>query len=152
MIQFRNSFFETNSSSANVLCIPKDQGIHIPKRFIYMDDETSLRPSELVLWHILHGWRVNEKEETEKIVNFLYLNGVEEIIYGGHGFYFEDAIKKYKDRSIDMGLPNDWTKDLLLRALFGNETDCQYYSEGEDYKHQTDYSEEDNDYLMYSAD
>lgn len=30
--------------------------------------------------------------------------------------------------------------------------DSQYYSEGEDYKYQTGYSEEDNDYLMYSAD
>lgn len=150
MISIRHLFFETNSSSANVLCIPKDQGIHIPKRFIYMDDETSLRPSEIVLWHIFHGWKADD-DNVDKIINFLYINGVEEIIYGGRGTKFENAVKKYKDHPIDMGLPKDWTKDLLLRALFGVDTDCQYYSDEYEYTHESNYDENMNDYIAYSA-
>lgn len=53
MIQIRNNIFETNSSSADVLIIPKDQGVHVPKRFIYVDDETSLKPSEKVIYSII---------------------------------------------------------------------------------------------------
>ena len=151
MIQIRDCFFETNSSSSNVLCIPKSQSISIPKRFIFMEDDTSLRPSEVVLCNIFDDWHGNKKESMEQIVNFLYLNGVEEIIYGGHVDWFENAINKYKDNPIDMGLPNKWTKDLLLRALFGTETDCQYYGEMYSYTDEPDYDEEQNDYIIYSV-
>ena len=151
MIQIRTDLFETNSSSANVLCVPKKQSIHIPKRFIYMDDETSLRPTEIVLHHILSNWHGNKKENTDKIINFLYLNGVEEIVYGGHDRYFEETANKYKDKATDMGLPDNWNKDLLLRALFGTENDCQFYSDEYDYQLESDYSEEDNDYISFYA-
>ncbi len=158
MIQIRNGIFETNSSSANVLIIPKDQGVHVPKRFIYVDDETSLKPSEKVIYSIIHGWKSNT-EDIDAIVNFLYLNGVEEIIYGGRDRYFENAIEKYKDNPIDLGLPKGWSKEKLIRAIFGPDSEIVYCSDGDprpnygpapEYK-RLDFDDE-NWYEEYSAD
>lgn len=150
MIQVRESIFETNSSSANVLCVPKDQTIRIPKRFIFMWDTTSLRPSEIVLCHMFDDWHGNANEFIDQIVNFLYLNGVEEIIYGGREHYhFEQAIETFKNNPRDLGLPKNWTRDFLLRALFGTETDCEYYEDG---MYDSDKDTENNDYIEYCAD
>ena len=44
MIQYRIGSFETNSSSANVLIIPKSQCIRIDRKFFFMDDETLVLP------------------------------------------------------------------------------------------------------------
>lgn len=158
MIQIRHSMFETNSSSANVLIIPKNQNIHIPQRFIYVDDETSLRPSELVIYKIIHGWK-SDRDNIDKIVNFLYNSGVEEIVYGGHDRYFQEAIKRYKDHPEDMGIPDGWNKDTFMFAIFGTESEVQHFSDGDskpnygpgpEYK-QLD-SDEENWYREYYAD
>lgn len=130
MVHIRNSFFETNSSSANVLIIPKNQGVRVPSRFIYVDDGTSSRPTELIIYKILHGWHSNN-EDIDKIVNFLYLSGVEEIIYGGSSSYFENAINKYKDNPIDLGVPDGWSKEVLKLALFGTETEIEFFYDGD---------------------
>ena len=159
MIQIRHGCFETNSSSANVLIIPRFQNIHVPKRFIYMDDETSTRPPELVLYKIIHGWRSNQ-DDIDKIVNFLYVNGVEEIVYGGHDRYFEEAINKYRNCPDDLGVPNGWSKPQLMGALFGSDTEVQYFRDGEDDrpnvgpppKYEYIDSDEENWYKEYSAD
>lgn len=157
MIQIRTSCFETNSSSANVLIIPKSQSIHVPKRFIFMDDDTSSKPIELVIHSIISCYG-NERENIDKIVNFLYTSGVEEIIFGGRNPYFEDAINKYKDNPEDMGIPDNWTKEQLKYALFGNYTDAEYCADGES-RPNTDpdtgrYIDEDDDnwYREYYAD
>lgn len=131
MIQIRYSCFETNSSSVNVLIIPKSQGTHVPKRFIYVDDETSLKPSEKVIYSITHGWSSSIRDNIDKIVNFLYLNGVEEIVYGGHDRYFEEAINKYQGRPEDLGIPNGWSKPELIGAIFGDESEIKYCADGE---------------------
>ena len=131
MIQIRYSCFETNSSSVNVLIIPKSQGTHVPKRFIYVDDETSLKPSEKVIYSITHGWSSSIRDNIDKIVNFLYLNGVEEIVYGGHDRYFEEAINKYQGRPEDLGIPNGWSKPELIGAIFGDESEIKYCADDE---------------------
>lgn len=155
MIQIRYGIFETNSSSANVLIIPKNQSIHIPKRFFFMDDDTSLKPTEIVLTNIIHGWR-SDCNTIDQIINFLYNCGVEEIIYCKND-YFADAIEKYKDNFIDMGIPTGWTKDMLTYALFGLDSEINHYSDGEDrptrgpapdYKYQTE--DDNNWYKEYS--
>ena len=158
MIQIRYSCFETNSSSANVLIIPKNQGINVPKRFIYVDDDTSTRPSELVIYKIIHGWK-SDRENIDKLVNFLYLSGVEEIIYGGHDGYFQRVVDKYKDHPEDMGVPNGWSKEELKFALFGIESEVQHFSDGEqrpNYGPAPEYeqldSDEENWYVEYYAD
>ena len=157
MIQIRYNMFETNSSSANVLIIPKNQNVHIPKRFYFMDDDTSLKPTEKVIVDIIHGWNA-DRNAIDQIVNFLYNCGVEEIIYCKND-YFADAIAKYKNNSIDMGIPNGWTKDMLIHALFGSDSEIEYYSDGmdrptygpaPDYKYQTE--DDENWYKEYSAD
>lgn len=157
MIQVRKGMFETNSSSANVLIIPKDQNIHVPKRFIYVDDETSLKPSEKVIYSIIHGWR-SSRDNIDKIVNFLYLNGVEEIVYGGHDRYFEEAVNKYQGRPEDLGVPNGWSKPKLMSAIFGTESEIKYCADGEprpDVGPAPNYeyleSDEENWYVEYSA-
>ena len=131
MIQIRYSCFETNSSSVNVLIIPKSQGTHVPKRFIYVDDETSLKPSEKVIYSITHGWSSSIRDNIDKIVNFLYLNGVEEIVYGGHDRYFEEANNKYQGRPEDLGIPNGWSKPELIGAIFGDESEIKYCADDE---------------------
>ena len=131
MIQIRYSCFETNSSSVNVLIIPKSQGTHVPKRFIYVEDETSLKPSEKVIYSITHGWSSSIRDNIDKIVNFLYLNGVEEIVYGGHDRYFEEAINKYQGRPEDLGIPNGWSKPELIGAIFGDESEIKYCADDE---------------------
>lgn len=130
MIQIRHGLFETNSSSANVLIIPKSQGMHVPQRFIYVDDETSLKPSEKVIYSIIHGWN-SDRENIDKLVNFLYISGVEEIIYGGHDPYFEDAIERYKDHIEYMGVPDGWNAKVLKLAIFGNGSEIQHFCDGE---------------------
>ena len=130
MLQIRNSFFETNSSSANILIIPKDQGIHVPKRFFYMDDDTSLKPTEKLISHATHSWSGTNREVVDKIVNFLYLAGVEEIVYGGKNYYWDEVIQKYKNNPEDKGLPSGWTKEQLTLALFGDESYIKYFEEG----------------------
>lgn len=159
MIQFRHSMFETNSSSANVLIIPKSQGIHVPQRFIYVDDETSTRPSELVIYKIIHGWKA-DRENIGKLVNFLYISGVEEIVYGGHDRYFQEAVDKYKDHPEDMGVPDGWSKEVLKFAIFGTDSEVKYFRDGEygrpnigpapEYKYLD--SDDENWYREYSAD
>ncbi len=159
MIQIRHSMFETNSSSANVLIIPKSQGIHVPQRFIYVDDETSLKPSEKVIYSIIHGWK-SDRENIDKLVNFLYISGVEEIIYGGHDRYFQEAVDKYKDHPEDMGVPDGWSKEVLKFAIFGTDSEVKYFRDGEygrpnigpapEYKYLD--SDDENWYREYSAD
>lgn len=157
MIQIRHGLFETNSSSANVLIIPKSQGIHVPHRFFYMDDGTSLKPSEKVIYSILHGWNF-ERDNVDKIVNFLYINGVEEIVYGGHNPYFEEAVNKYKDRPEDIGVPDGWTNEELKFALFGNSSEIEHFEDGQtrpNYSPAPEYKQLDQDdenwYREYSA-
>jgi hypothetical protein len=161
MLQIRRGMFETNSSSANVLTIPKDQGVHVPKRFIFMDDDTSLRPIEIVLTHLIGSKMYNRPslETITQIVNFIYQAGVEEIVYGGPDHRIQEIIDTYKDKSSDQGVPNGWGKESLLLALFGTETECEYYRDGEtrpnygpgpEYK-QLD-SDENNWYREYYAD
>lgn len=133
MIQIRHNCFETNSSSANILIIPKDQWGKAPSRFFYMDDETSRKPSEFVIYRLIHGydsWRTNS-DAIDQIVNFLYLSGVEEIIYGGHDSYFEKAIQKYKDHPEDLGVPQGWNKEVFRLALFGSSSEVEHFSDGE---------------------
>lgn len=149
MIQVRVGIFETNSSSANVLCVPKEQNIIVPKRFIFMDDETSSRPIEVVLCNLFDDWFGDTTETINQIINFLYLNGVEEIIYGGHNRKVMDAIEKYKDSPIDMGVPTRYSKNLLLRILFGDTTDCNYYSDEYAYEFEDDYDAEACDYIHF---
>ncbi len=131
MYQIRQSMFETNSSSANVLIVPKDQQLHVPKRFIFMDDETSNKPIEKVLYNCIHGYNRNEREEIDKIVNFLYTCGVEEIIYGGKNYYFEQAIEKFKDKPTYLGVPIHWDEQEFKYALFGEESYIEYFYEGD---------------------
>ena len=133
MIQIRKGIFETNSSSANVLILPKyGGGIHVPKKFFYMDDDTSLKPTEIVINHIISkGWSGTDYEAVNQIVNFLYLNGVEEIVYGGKDPAFEQAVERYKDKPEDLGVPKNWNKELLLQALFGSDTECSHYGDGD---------------------
>ena len=151
MLQIRNSIFETNSSSANVLIIPKCQGIHVPNRFIYVDDETSLKTSEKVIYSIIHGWR-SDRETIDKLVNFLYISGVEEIIYGVHDKYFQDAVDKYKDHPEDMGGPDGWGKEVLKFAIFGTDTEIEHFCDGEDRPTYHGDSDDDNWYREYSVD
>jgi hypothetical protein len=158
MIHIRYGLFESNSSSANVLIIPKNQGVHVPKRFIYVDDETSTRASELVIYKIIHGWK-SGRENIDKLINFIYISGVEEIIYGGHDPYFERAIEQYKDHPEDMGVPDGWNKEVLKFAIFGTESEVQHFSEGEsrpNYVAGPDYGQIDDDldnwYKEYYAD
>ena len=151
MFQIRHSMFETNSSSANVLIIPKSQGIYVPNRFIYVDDETSLKPSEKVIYSIIHGWR-SDRENIDKLVNFLYISGVEEIVYGGHDSYFERAIEQYKDHPEDMGVPDGWSKEVLKFAIFGSDTEIEHFCDGEDRPTYHCDSDEENWYREYSAD
>lgn len=157
MIQIRHGLFETNSSSANVLIIPKSQGICVPHRFFYMDDETSLKPSEKVICQIIHGWN-SDRENIDKLVNFLYVNGVEEIVYGGHDRYFQEAVDKYKDHPEDMGVPYSWDKEELKFALFGNSSEIEHFEDGQkrpdygpapEYKHLN--QDDENWYRAYSS-
>lgn len=151
MIQIRHGCFETNSSSANVLIIPKSRCIHVPNRFIYVDDETSLKPSEKVIYSIIHGWR-SDRENIDKLVNFLYISGVEEIIYGGHDSYFESAIEQYKDHPEDMGVPDGWSKEVLKFAIFGSDTEIEHFCDCGDRPTYHGDSDEENWYREYSAD
>lgn len=153
MIQIRNSYFETNSSSANILIVPKEQSCSVPDRFIYVEDETSLKPSEKVIYSILNSCYSSSSEDIDKIVNFLYLNGVNEIIYGGNNPCFKDAIEKYKDNPMDMGLPDGWSRDLLFKALFGFESTVEHYEDGDHRPTYKSYDDDDeNYYVSYSAD
>lgn len=151
MISIRNNMFETNSSSANVLIIPKNQGIHIPKQFIFVDDETSLKPSEKVLYIILNDSH-SSKDDAYKMVNFLYNIGVEEIIYGGHNRYFQEAIDIFKNKFEDMGVPDGWTKDVLILAMFGNETELNHYRDGDSRPTWDNEPDENNYYRTYHSD
>lgn len=156
MIQIRNGLFETNSSSANVLIIPKNQGIVVPKRFIFMDDGTSKRPAEWVMFKIIHGWDAS-RESIDQIINFLYNCGVEEIIYGGNDSYIQKAIDMYKGRPDYIGLPKGWTEQKLKLALFGDLTEIEFFGDG-DYdrpNYDKDYNvieeDDDNFYKDYYA-
>ena len=126
MIQYRIGSFETNSSSANVLIIPKSQCVRIPKRFIFVDDETSMRASEKVLHSLLYN-----RDNIDKVINFMYLSGVEEIVYGGRDSNIERAIEKYKNHPQDMGFPVRWGRDKLTLALFGVESEVEHFRDGE---------------------
>lgn len=152
MLQIRHRIFETNSSSANVLVIPKNQGVRVPERFIFMDDDTSLRPVEIVLCHLGH-----DSETVDQIVNFLYLSGVDEIIYGGHDINYKKAIDKYKKCPEDKGIPKGWGKESFAKALFGTETDCDHYNDGDRRPNYVEGagtvdSDDDNWYREYYAD
>ena len=130
MLQIRYSTFETNSSSADILIIPKQQDIRVPKRFIVKGDDTSKLPDEKVMASMIETMYYN-KERLDQLVNFLYLNGVEEIIYGGSNAYFRKAIETFKDNPQDLGVPTGWGKDSLLKALFGVETTVEHYGSGD---------------------
>ena len=125
MIQIRHGVYETNSSSANVLIIPKEQNAHVPQKLYFMDDDTSRKPTELILCRLFAYGFIDE------IINFLYLNGVEEIVYGGSNGKIINAIERYKNKPQDLGLPKGWEKEKLLKALFGYSTEVEHFGDGD---------------------
>ncbi len=148
MIQVRYIMFETNSSSANVFIIPKDQRVVIKKRFIFRSDHSSDIVSEQALCYIFDDWfdeGIN-KEAIDQIINFLYSVGVEEIIYDGPNEYIEKAINKYKDHIQNLGLPDGWTEEQLVKTLFGCDTIAEVFSEYD--SNRPDYNAETNEYVQ----
>ena len=148
MIQVRHIMFETNSSSANVFIIPKDQHVSIKKRFIFRSDSSSDIVSEQALCQIFDGWfdESRNREAIDQIINFLYSVGVEEIIYDGPNEYIEKAINKYKDHIQNLGLPDGWTEEQLVKTLFGSDTKAEVFNECD--SDRPDYDVKANEYIQ----
>lgn len=145
MIQIRQNFFETNSSSVHVLVIPKDTSINIPK-------EVFLRGGE-------YGWQSDTeystidymyqacvdagREELDKFFAYLKRKGVEKIhapelhwvkSEWNENYEYAENTDGYIDHAEE--IPLDYlfaNENLLDRFLFGdsfietgndNEDDC----------------------------
>lgn len=76
MLQIRYGQFETNSSSVHALIISKTEGCRLPSTVNLSEDSD--------YGDILRTWvRSLNNERAEKLVNWLYSHGVDEIIYNG---------------------------------------------------------------------
>ena len=51
-----------------------------------------------------------------------------------------------------MGVPDDWSKDVLMLALFGNDTEIEHFCDGEDRPTYHGNSDEENWYREYHSD
>ena len=89
MLQIRQSFFETNSSSCHALIISKTEGCKLPSTVNLSEDSTH--------GDIIRTWvRSLNKERSEKLINWLYSHGVDKIIYNGSNGTIISCIKSCK--------------------------------------------------------
>ena len=81
MIEIRNGFFETNSSSVHALIIPKDTRISIPKSVnLRFDDYGWEHEQEYDTLSYLYTACVNRgQKEVDKLMAYLKRKGVEDI-------------------------------------------------------------------------
>ena len=89
MLQIRQSFFETNSSSVHALIISKTEGCRLPSTVNLSEDSDH--------GDIIRAWvRSLNNERAEKLINWLYSHGVDEIIYNGSNATIISCIKSCK--------------------------------------------------------
>ena len=121
MIQIRNSMFETNSSSCHTLIIQRFTEDTLNKTVDLSEDSFNGDFIRRIV-------REMNDDNIEKLINWLYLHGVENIMYNGSRQKVYECIEKYKDHPIDLGMPEpdnavedgDWTDQLWINLLNGN--------------------------------
>ena len=112
MIQYRESFFETNSSSTHALIVPMDQDYHI----------SSVASGDGLDWLLEHAYGKNS------LINWLYSEGVTDIKYNGDNPNIRRQITelKYnyeKDDNLCVQLNDTYlSKKILSLIIFGEET------------------------------
>ena len=118
MITIRDGFFETNSSNTHALILNRKAEGALPKIIdLSEDDSTGDYIRKIV--RCLHN------EDVEKLINWLYSKGVEEIKYNGRNTYVNECIDKYKNNyKDDLGIPSiDWqykvNEGALINLLIG---------------------------------
>lgn len=93
MIQFRQSMFETNSSSCHVFMFPKGMGVKVPSTVELNDDYCTVDNMPNLFFNDIN-WG---EEYTTPFIRMLYRCGVKTIKYTGKDKFVTDAIEKYKD-------------------------------------------------------
>ena len=125
MIEVRNGMFETNSSSCNVLVIPKEQEVRVPKTIDLSADDYD---GDLMRRFIRE--ELVDDESAKRFICFIYSKGVEEIKYHGRNKAVTKYIKECKGTQENIGLPqispnfdcgDDWTEDTWMRFIFGSD-------------------------------
>lgn len=118
MIQIRNNFFETNSSSCHAFMIPRDEDASIQKTIdLTIDSDRGDLFRKMI--------RNLDEKNSEILANWFYYNGVENIIYNGSNSYFRHFIETAKDNPQDLGLvnsydiENNWTRQDFINFFFG---------------------------------
>lgn len=134
MIEIRDGFFETNSSSIHALIISKESEDKLPKTVDLSADNP--------IGDVVRGFvRDLDDNNSKAFINWLYLNGVKTIKYNGSNVFIVRYIEQYKDHPQDFGLPempdwNTWTAGCFINLLTGNY---------EDYIGRDDYLDYDSD-------
>lgn len=131
MIQIRQNFFETNSSSCHALIIPRDQDFKVRSTIdLSEDSETGDDFRRFLREELIY------EEDVRKFICLLYSAGVETIKYNGRNEFVTKYIKECKGTTQFEGLPNfqpnydwgeKWDKEDWLRFVFGEEN---YHFEG----------------------
>ena len=116
MLQIRQSFFETNSSSVHALIISKTEGCRLPSTVNLSEDSDH--------GDILRAWvRSLKNEKAKNLINWLYSHGVDEIIYNGSNEAIASYIKSCKLHPIDAN-PEDiayrFNDIALINFICGN--------------------------------
>ncbi len=112
MIQYRESFFETNSSSTHALIVPMDQDYNI----------TSVASGDGLDWLLEHAYGTNS------LISWLYSEGVTDIRYNGESSDIRRRVTelKYnyeKDDNLCVRLNDTYlSKKILALIIFGEET------------------------------
>ncbi len=133
MIEIRDGFFETNSSSVHVLVIPKDTKIDIPHKVFLSGGEYgwSSDTEYDTLNYFYQACVDNGREELEKFFEYLKRKGVEEIHapeinwvkseWNGREYEYAENNSGYIDHGNEIPLDDLFANENLLdRFLFGD--------------------------------
>ena len=130
MLQIRSSFFETNSSSCHALIINMNASGKLPSK-LFLDEDSDEGN------YIRKFIRELNKRDTKKLANWLYMHGVESIVYHGNNIWLNQYMDDYKDSYSDLGLPKgeDWTDGAIINLFLQDFVDYAGY---EDVEHDDD--------------
>lgn len=139
MFTIRKGQFETNSSSTHCLIIDKNCGEKL--------GETIDLSADNYTGDFIRPFIRRLDEETSKVfVNWLYTQGVKNIIYNGSNEFINKFAEEYKDSYTDMGFPDlyefkNYGDEGLISFLLG------YFEEYYGYE-DVDYDDDEFTYIL----
>ena len=143
MLNIRQSFFETNSSSCHALVFSNEAVEKLPKTVNFDNDDK---------YGVYLRQYINELNErgTKEFVNWLYFNGVTKIIYHGSNKYLNEYAKTFKDKFYEPDFPHSSLTSGALMNFINGHIDMDYLGH-DDYLYKWE-REEDCSYFMISLD